>query len=205
MATETSQAGGRRRYRKRARAEQEHRTRERIAAATAALHGSVGPANTTVAAVAERAGVQRATVYRHFPTDEALFEACTAHFYARHPLPDAGAWSEIPDPTERLRRALAELYAWFAETEDMLANVTRDAAHTPPGPRERFRSYFEHVRATLVAGRRERGRRRERVAAAIGHAVSFATWRSLVREQGLDQSEAVKLMVSMVGQAGAAR
>jgi len=196
---------GRRPYRKRVRAEQEHRTRERIAAATAALHGSVGPANTTVSAVAERAGVQRATVYRHFPTDDALFEACTAHFYARHPLPDAGAWSAIADPTKRLRQALTDLYAWFAETEDMLANVTRDAAYTPPGPRERFRSYFAHVRGTLMAGRRERGRARKRVAAAIGHATTFATWRSLVREQGLGQGEAVQLMASMVGQAGPGR
>ena len=201
MGAETPKAGERRPYRKRQRAEQEQRTRERIAAATAALHGSVGPANTTVSAVAERAGVQRATVYRHFPTAEALFEACTAHFYGRHPLPDAGAWGEIVDPTDRLKRALADLYAWFEETENMLTNVTRDAAHTPPGPRERFRSYFEHVHATLMAGRRERGRRRERVTAAIGHAITFATWHSLVREHGLDQSEAVDLMVSMVGQA----
>jgi AcrR family transcriptional regulator len=200
MSTETTETG-RRPYRKRVRAEQEQRTRERIAAATAALHGSVGPANTTVSAVAERAGVERATVYRHFPTEESLFEACTAHFYDRHPLPDARAWSEIADPTDRLGRALADLYEWFEETEDMLANVTRDAAHTPPGPRERFRSYFEHVHATLMRGRHERGRARKRVRAAIGHAITFATWRSLVREHGLDQREAVELMVSMVDQA----
>jgi AcrR family transcriptional regulator len=200
MSTETTETG-RRPYRKRVRAQQEERTRERIAAATAALHGSVGPANTTVSAVAKRAGVRRATVYRHFPTQEDLFEACTAHFYGRHPLPDAGGWSEITDPNHRLERALADLYEWFEETEDMLANVTRDAAHTPPGPRERFRSYFEHVHATLMRGRHERGRARKRVRAAIGHAITFATWRSLVRVHGLDQREAVELMVSMVDQA----
>lgn len=204
MSTEKTEAP-RRPYRKRQRAEQEERTRDRIAAATAALHGSVGPARTTVSAIAERAGVQRATVYRHFPTDEALFEACTAHFYGRHPLPDATAWSDIADPTERLLRALPELYAWFEETEDMLANVTRDAAYTPAAPRERFRSYFEHVRETLIVGRRERGRARERIAAGIGHAISFPTWRSLVRDQGLTGREAVKVMVSMVDRASAAR
>lgn len=205
MSTETTEAPPRRAYRKRARAEQEEHTRERIAAAAAALHGSVGPAQTTVSAIARRAGVQRATVYRHFPTDEALFEACTAHFYGRHPLPDATAWGGISDATERLRRALTDLYAWFEETEDMLANVTRDASYTPAAPRERFRSYFEHVRATLMAGRRERGGARERIAAGIGHAVSFPTWRSLVRDQGLTSREAVKLMVCMVERAGAAR
>ena len=205
MSTETTEAPPRRAYRKRARAEQEERTRGRIAAATAALHGSVGPAHTTVSAIAQRGGGQRATVYRPFPTDEALFDACTAHFYGRHPLPDATAWSAIADPTERLRRALTELYAWFEETEDMLSNVTRDAAHTPAGPRERFRSYFEHVRATLMEGRRQRGRARERIAAGIGHAISFPTWRSLVREQGLASREAVKVMVCAVEHAGAAR
>jgi AcrR family transcriptional regulator len=205
MSTETTGSRRRRPYRKQRRAEQEERTRERIAAATAALHGSVGPAQATVSAIAERAGVQRATVYRHFPTNEALYEACTAHFYGRHPLPDPTPWSEIADPTDRLRRALGDLYQWFEETEDMLANVTRDAAYTPPGPRERFRAYFEHVRATLMEGRRQRGRARERIAAGIGHAISFPTWRSLVREQGLASREAVKMMVCAVEHAGAAR
>jgi AcrR family transcriptional regulator len=201
MSTETTEAARRRPYRKRQRAEQEERTRERIAAATAALHESVGPAHTTVSAVAERAGVQRATVYRHFPTGESLFEACTAHFYSRHPLPDPAVWSEIKDPTDRLRRALMDLYGWYEETEDLLANVIRDEAYMPPGPWERFRAYFDGVHATLMAGRRERGSRREIVTAAIGHATSFPTWRSLVQEQGLAQDQAVELMVSMVGHA----
>jgi AcrR family transcriptional regulator len=198
MSTQTTNSGSRRPYRKRQRAEGEQRTRERIAAAAAELHGNVGPAKTTVTAIAERAGVQRATVYRHFPTDEALFDACTAHFYARHPLPDPTAWSELERPADRLRQALKELYGWYEETEDMLSNVTRDAAHTPAGARERFAAYFERVRATLMAGRRERGRARQRVAAAVGHATGFPTWRSLVREQGLDQHDAVDLMLATV-------
>lgn len=203
MSTQKAQPVRPRPYRKRQRAEQEQRTRERIAAATAALHGSVGPANTTVKAVAERAGVQRATVYRHFPTDEALFDACTAHFYSRHPLPDPDAWTAIERPADRLRRALEELYGWYGETEDMLSNVTRDAAHTPAGARRRFLAYFDRVHAILMAGRRERGRARKRVAAALGHATGFATWQSLVRQQGLDQDDAVALMLSMVDAAAA--
>jgi AcrR family transcriptional regulator len=202
MSIQRRHPARRRPYRKRQRAEQERRTRERIAAAAVALHGSIGPANTTVKAVAERAGVQRATVYRHFPTDEALFDACTAHFYSRHPRPDPDGWATIEDPAERLRRALRELYGWYAETEGMLANVTRDAAHTPAGARERALAYFERVHASLMAGRGERRRARRRVAAAIGHAVGFPTWRSLVREQKLDPDDAVSLMVSMVDAAG---
>jgi AcrR family transcriptional regulator len=102
----------RRRYRKRRRAELEAQTRLRITEAAVELHGSVGPARTTISAVADRAGVQRATVYRHFRDEDALFEACSSHWMAQHPLPDAVAWSAIEDPDERLRTALHELYAW---------------------------------------------------------------------------------------------
>src|SRR5215213_11124019 len=117
MSNQTTEAARRRPYRKRARAEQEQRTRERIAAATAALHGSVGPAQTTVSAIAERAGVQRATVYRHFPDDTALITACSAHWMMLNPAPDIAAWAAIGDVDERLRTALAELYAWYERTE----------------------------------------------------------------------------------------
>ena len=188
----------RRPYRKRQRAERERSTRERITAAAVALHGSVGPAGTTVKAIAERAGVERATVYRHFPDADALFEACTAHFYARHPMPDADRWSAIKAPDDRLRRALEDLYTWYEETEEMLLNVTRDAAHTPAAARQRFLGYFERAHVILMVGRRDRGRARARVGAAIGHAIAFSTWRSLAREQGLERDEAVGLMAALV-------
>jgi len=166
------------------------------------LHGTVGPARTTVSAIADEAGVQRATVYRHFPDDQSLFDACTAHFYGLHPRPDPQAWASIADPDERLRKALADLYAWYGEIEEMLSNTTRDAAHVPAPTRERFLAYFAASRAVLTQGRRERGRARARVAAAIGHAIAFLTWRSLAREQGLDDPEAVTLMAGMVAEAG---
>jgi AcrR family transcriptional regulator len=202
MSTGTKK-GARRRYRKRRRAELEQETRQRIAEATASLHGSVGPARTTVSAIAEKAGVQRATVYRHFPDDQGLFDACTAHFYGRHPRPDLEEWARISDPEERLRRALRDLYAWYGQTEQMLSNTQRDAAYVPERTRERFVAYFRSAGEVLVRGRRERGRSRARTAAAIGHAIGFLTWRSLVREQGFDDSEAVELMVRMVTDAGA--
>jgi AcrR family transcriptional regulator len=202
MSTETART---RRYRKRRRAELEAETRERIAAATARLHETVGPAKATVSAIAEAAGVQRATVYRHFPDDQALFDGCTAHFYARRPMPDLARWELIADPDERLRSALAELYAWFARAQDMLFNTQRDREHVPPRTREAFLAYFARAQAALVRGRPERGRPRERVAAAIGHAIGFPTWRSLVVEQGLQEAEAVELMCATVAAAGAAR
>src|SRR4051795_7597898 len=115
-----SATGERRPYRKRRRAQLEEETRLRIIEAAVDLHGSVGPARTTISAVAERAGVQRATVYRHFPDEEALFGACSAHWLAQNPLPDLSAWAAIGDPEARFRAALAELYAWYREGEAML-------------------------------------------------------------------------------------
>jgi AcrR family transcriptional regulator len=185
-------------YRKTKRAAEELRTRERITEATVELHGTIGPAHTTVKAIAERSGVQRATVYRHFPDEQALFDACTAHYFNRHPMPNPQSWAAIAQADERLARALAELYAWYGETEQMIANSMRDAERVPAATRDSFLGYFEMVHATLLAGRRERGRRRACASAAIGHAISFATWRSLVREQGLDDAESIGLMTAMV-------
>ncbi len=187
-----------RRYRKRRRAEREEETRLRITEATVALHETVGPARTTVSAVAERAGVQRATVYRHFPDEAALFGACTAHWIAAHPLPDLEEWAAIADPEARLRTALGQLYAWFDGGEEMIAATLRDApavaalAPTVAG----FGLWFDAAAEALLRGRRERGRRRRLARAAIGHALGFETWRSLVRAQGLSSDEAVDLMVA---------
>ena len=130
MAAKSGQES-KRRYRKRRRAQLEDETRRRITEATVDLHGTVGPARTTVSAIAERAGVQRATVYRHFPDEESLFGACSAHWLAANPLPDLAEWAEIADPDERLRVGLGELYAWFDRGEYMLEKTTRDAAVVP--------------------------------------------------------------------------
>src|ERR1700716_4018125 len=100
-------------YRMKARAELQQRTRHRITESAAALHGTLGPSRTSMSAVAEHAGVRRSTLYRHFPDESALFEACTAHWVSEHPLPDSGSWAAVRDPGERLHRALTELYAYY--------------------------------------------------------------------------------------------
>jgi AcrR family transcriptional regulator len=189
-----------RRYRKRRRAEREDETRQRITEAAVELHGSVGPAQTTISAVAERAGVQRATLYRHFPNEEALFDACSSHWAAEHPLPKLAEWAQVADHEERLRVALGELYAWYENGQEMLERTTRDAALVPAmrSAVERMGSWYAEAIATIVRGRPERGAGRRRVEAAVGHAISFFTWRSLVRDQGLSASEAVNLMHGLV-------
>ena len=171
------------------------------------LHGTLGPARTTVSGVAKEAGVQRATVYRHFPDELSLFAACTAHYWATNPMPDPGAWSSISDSEARLRHALGEMYAFFRRAEGMLEKTSRDAplVEAMAGPLAEFRGYLTAAGAAIIAGRPERGEARRRVQAAVGHAVSFPTWQSLVRQQGLDDAEAVAVMAALVESAGGAR
>jgi AcrR family transcriptional regulator len=186
-------------YRMKRRAELEEATRRRITESAMELHGTLGPSRTSVSAVAERAGVRRSTVYRHFPDEKALFAACSAHWRAANPTPDLGRWAAIEDADERLRSALQELYAFYRRTERMMDNLLRDEASMPvvKGTFENFRNYLAAARETLTAGRRARKRQR----AAIGHALAFATWRSLAREQGLDDAQAADLMCRLVAAA----
>ena len=165
------------------------------------LHREVGPANTTISAIAERAGVQRLTVYRHFPSDAELFGACSAHWRAGHPLPDPAGWPAIRDPEERLRTAVGALYEYYRGDEAMIANVRRDAPALPALAAivaTGLPAYFEAVRELLMRGWGARGRRRNVLRAAIGHALDFDTWRSLERVEGLATEEAVDLIVRAV-------
>jgi len=190
-------------YRKRRRAELEAETRRRITESAVELHGSVGPSRTSVSAVAERAGVRRSTVYRHFPDEAALFEACSSHWAAANPPPDLTAWAAIRDPDQRLGVALPELYAYYRRTEAMIANLLRDEERMPV-VKERFAAFHQFLagaREVLLRGRGLRGRARRDVGAAIGHALSFTTWRSLAREQDLDDEAVAALMCRLVAAA----
>jgi AcrR family transcriptional regulator len=185
------------------RAELEEQTRKRITESTVALHQELGPARTSISAVAERAGVRRSTVYRHFPDDETLFAACSSHFRAANPPPDPSEWAAIDDPAERTETALRELYAFYARTEAMYTSLLRDEPLVPVVQRllRGFYGYLRSVEDGLMAGRGLRGRAGRRTRAALGHALAFPTWRSLTRDQGLDGSDAVALMCGLVDRA----
>ncbi len=192
-----------RRYQMTARAESQQETRRRITESAVELHGTVGPAHTTMSAVAEHAGVRRSTLYRHFPDEAALFDACSAHWNAANPPPELARWAAIADPDERLGVALGELYGFYARTSQMMENLLRDEP-TSELLRERFgafRAYLDAARETLLRGRGLRGGARRRTAAAIGHALAFSTWRSLVAEQGLSGDAAVELISALVDSA----
>jgi AcrR family transcriptional regulator len=194
-----------RKYEKRARAASDAQTRLRITEAAVDLHGTVGPAKTTMSAVAERAGVQRATLYRHFPDERALFTACSTHWAMQNPPPDPTPWAEIGDPERRLRVALAELYAYYERTEAMTSNILRDVTLVPSiaEAMQPFIAYGEWVQTLLAQGRP--GARRKKLRGAIAHTTSFDTWRSLVRDQGLSRRDAVDLAAGMVAAASKAR
>ncbi|MGQ0669505.1 MAG: TetR/AcrR family transcriptional regulator [Actinomycetota bacterium] len=177
-------------------------TRRRIAAATLELHATVGPAHTTVSAVADRAGVERATVYRHFPDELSLFRACVTHGLEIRPGPDPSGWAGIADPEERLRTGLRELYGYYQRNESLWANVTRDLPLLPALQQANAEAgvfdWFGAIRETLLRPWQVRGRRRELLRAAIGHAVEFTSWYSLARRQGLGDEGAVDAMAAMV-------
>ena len=182
-------------YELKERARRREQTRRRIVAATVALHTSVGPARTTISAIAERAGVERHTVYAHFPDDLTLYRACSEHWQAAHPLPDLAALASIEEPDRRLRRTLTELYAWYETVEPDLALFLRDAYI--PANAEVLAETTEALQG--LADSVARGRpRRKAVRAAVGHALEFETWRSLVRRQGLSRAQAVDTMARLV-------
>lgn len=196
-----------RRYRKRERARQEEETRRRITEAVVELHRTVGPANTKVTEVAERAGVSRMTVYNHFPTEGDLIAACSAHWAARNPFPDPADWSDLEDPAERLHRALAELYAWYERSEDMMGNVLRDASLVESLDDvldATWRPYLEGLIETLATGwdgaplsSRVGTTTEPELRAAIRLAVHFQTWR-LLTDSGLDSEAAARVAARMV-------
>jgi AcrR family transcriptional regulator len=178
------------------RAELVDETRLRITEAAVRLHTSVGPANTSIASIAEEAGVTRLTVYRHFADLDAVFAACTAHWDALNPRPDADAWSAIPDLETRARQAFESVYGWHRDHAAELSPIYRDLAALPETARLWLAAEDGVVADSIVAGYGDgtaQDRRLER--ALAGHLVRFSTWRSLTTEQGLDQDEAIDLAV----------
>lgn len=195
--------GPRRRYTLRRRQARSDETRERITAAAFDLHATIGPSRTTISAIAERAGVQRHTVYSHFPDLDTLYEACTAHGMRVSNIPEPSDWEAVSDPKARLRYGLTALFAYYRANERMLATILGDAATSePPVEPDLFDRHMGRIYETL-AGRWTCGpETRTILAAVIGHAMAFETWRSLTGA-GLSDDQARDLLVRLaVGVAG---
>jgi AcrR family transcriptional regulator len=183
----------------RKRAEQVDQTRQRIVEAAVHLHGTVGPAATTIAGIAEQAGVTRLTVYRHFPDEEALYLACSSHWMAQQVPPDPDAWAQITDPAERLRAGLADLYRYYRQGAAMLTQTYRDKAALPESLQRAVEGIDRHYRDVLLEPLTSNctRARRPHLRAVVGHAVSFWTWRSLCLQHGLSDREAVEAMATL--------
>jgi AcrR family transcriptional regulator len=188
-------------YNLKVRAERQQQTRQRIVETAVELHRAYGPAQTTITDIAKKAGVQRRTVYNHFPDELSLFKACSAHNRALNPPPDPEPWKLVPDPEERLRRALAEVYAYYRRNEQMIANVTRDAQANPNVRKvsEPRIKHQERMRDALAAGWEQGdGQRRKLLYGALWMALEFRTWHTLVRQQAFEDEEVIELTVGMV-------
>jgi len=194
---------GKRKYEKKRRAETEAQTRLRITESAVELHGTVGPARTTMSAVAEHAGVRRSTLYRHFADEEALFGACSVHWAMENPPPDITRWEGIEDPAKRLATALGEMYAYYRGAGGMIDKLLRDE-NTVPVVAEKFAPYHQFLAIAaeiLMRGRGLRGNAAKRTRAAIGHALAFRTWQDLTEAQGLDDEQAADVMSRLVAAA----
>jgi AcrR family transcriptional regulator len=190
-----------RRYELKERARRQEETRRRITEATMELHRTVGPARATVTEIAARAGVQRLTVYNHFPDEASLVAACNAHWLARHPPPDLADLGTVADPEQRVRIAVDRWYAYYADTEEMTANVLRDAGAVPSlaGAVEAMRAGLQALAEVLAAGfpASAEDSERRRAVAALALVLQFATWRHLVRGSGLGAADAVDVAVTL--------
>jgi AcrR family transcriptional regulator len=189
----------RRKYELKKRADEMAETHLRITEAAIELHGTLGPSRTTMSAVAKRAGVERRTLYRHFPTEADLFAACSTHYFTANPWPDLGLWSAIRDPHQRLEQALGELYAYYERNEGMFGNVLRDAelvdfARDAVVP---LHAHLEAAARILAVGRPIRGRLRHLFVAALHHALAFSTWQSLT-SAGIARADATRLIGALV-------
>jgi AcrR family transcriptional regulator len=182
-----------RKYELKARARAQQETRDRIAAAAASLHEEVGVAGTTVADIARRAGVQRLTVYNHFPDLDALLPACSAHWLAENPRPDLGPAVGLSDPGERLRTALTLLYGWYRETAPMQRRIFGERASVPELDSWLARS-ADPTRAELAEAL-SAGFDLPHARVLVGLALDFWTWQRLDRE-GLDDEAAAELMAA---------
>ena len=188
-----------RRYEKRARAAAEEATRLRIIDAAIELHGTAGPARTTISAIADRAGVRRATVYRHFPDERALFLGCSGTWAERNPVPDPATWAAIADPAARVEAALDALYAWYEQAEPMLSKVLRDVDAMPVIEEVQAGrlAYLAAVEDGLAAGWGMRGKAATRLRATIALALDFFAWRTL-HERGVGRADVTAIMAAAV-------
>ena len=185
-------------YRMHRRSDNIDDTRLKIVEATVELHGTVGPSATTVMGIADKAGVTRATVYRHFPDDLSLVNACSMHWLSQQVRPRPDAWAKFAGAEVRCRAGLADLYRFYRNGESMLTLIYRDFAYLPTEHQLELQERDNHCRDVLLAAFPNRTRGEHCLRAVVGHAVSFWTWRSLCINNQLSNKAAIEAMLTAV-------
>ena len=186
-------------YRMAERAKSQEETRQRIVEATMHLHEELGPRATTISAIADKAGVQRLTVYRHFPDETAVFQACTAHWLSLNPPPDPKDWAVIDNPREGLKAALTAFYRYYAGTRRMWSASFRDVAEVPAlrEPMKQFAGFVAGIGDDLTAAFHPGKQEGRRIAATLQHALTFPTWADL-DARGVNDADKVALVMDWV-------
>lgn len=186
-----------RKYTQTRRAEQQDETRERIVEAAVKLHEALGPANTSIKAIAEEAGVQRLTVYRHFPDDASLFQACTTHYLGLHPPPDMAGWAEVFDASKRSHTALTAMYGYYRQTEKMWGSAYRDIDQLEAlqEPMSRFEAYLDAVCDDLMKAWNVTHTAKKQLQDTLRHALQFSTWQSLKQAKLSDKKMAELVLI----------
>ncbi len=174
-----------RKYRKTRRAEQEEQTRDKIVSAAMALHEEIGPRATSISAIAERAGVQRLTVYRHFKDDVAIFQACSSRWFELNPPPNPSSWQELAPAVQQTKEALRNIYNYYAANARMLNRVYSDAADVPALQEvmDGFRTYLNQIGNDLLKAWQPETKKSKDVKVLINHALRFSTWESFSQEK----------------------
>jgi AcrR family transcriptional regulator len=193
--TEITKPVEKRAYRQEKRATKSAETRRRIAEAALELHGTLGPAQTTHSMIATRAGVQRHTLYAHFPEERDLFLACSGLFLERDPLPDPLPWREFERPRKKLKAGLGAIYDWYDRNAGILAAVLRDAEY-----HELTREVVDLRQGPkVIAYHNILGEGLDTRQKALLHlALSFHTWRTLVMESGMSRDDAIAAMTDAI-------
>ncbi len=188
-----------RKYTNTRRAEQQEQTRERIVGAVMALHEKLGPANTSIKAIAEKAGVQRLTVYRYFPDDDSLFQACTSEWFKLHPPPDITEWADIEDAGRHSTAVLLAFYRYYRKTEKMWKGAYRDVEEIKAlkKPMGMFEGYLDQVRDEMLKRWKAKGKRKQQLSTTLRHCLRFTSWESLKREK-LNDQQITELVITWI-------
>jgi len=190
-----------RKYTKSKRADQQEKTRTRIINAAVALHEQLGPANTSIKAVAEMAGVQRLTVYRHFPDEESLFQACSSAYFKENPPPDISHWADVTDAAKRSHAAIFAFNQYYRRTADMWKSIYRDIdkVEALQRPMDEFQAYLHMICDDLLTTWKLRGTKKKQCLITLRHCLKFTTWKSLM-EENLQDKQITELMMSWINQ-----